>query len=268
MAVGPDVPELRNGAPGAPEAPEAGREPARVADRLRDEILRGAWGPGERLPGERDLARRLEVGRAAVREALRTLEQLGLVRIRRGGGATVCELHEASLDVVQYLLFASGRLDLDLALQVLDVHEMLVAGAARLSVERGGEEDLLRARDLLARLRRPGLESSVRLEILDGLFELMTRASGNLVLRLCRRALQPRRLREAGRLPWEALRPPDDELERQVRAIEESIAARDPAATEEAVRALLRDRRARLVELLDLIDDPDFRRRAAPPRAR
>ncbi|RNF40848.1 FadR/GntR family transcriptional regulator [Planococcus salinus] len=42
--------------------------------------------PGDRIPSERELAERLEVGRSTVREALRSLELLGLIETRRGEG--------------------------------------------------------------------------------------------------------------------------------------------------------------------------------------
>jgi DNA-binding FadR family transcriptional regulator len=71
----------------------------RLATELRDEILRGRFRAGERLPSERDLAERFGVHRGAVREALKKLEQLGVAEIRPGG-ARVLPLTEASLDVV------------------------------------------------------------------------------------------------------------------------------------------------------------------------
>ena len=45
-----------------------------VAEVLRDEILRGQYRPGERLPSERELASRFETSRGAVREAVTKLE--------------------------------------------------------------------------------------------------------------------------------------------------------------------------------------------------
>jgi GntR family transcriptional repressor for pyruvate dehydrogenase complex len=56
---------------------------------LRDAIFAGEIAEGSRLPNERDLAERFEVGRPTVREALRSLEVLGIVEIRAGrsGGA-------------------------------------------------------------------------------------------------------------------------------------------------------------------------------------
>ena len=43
--------------------------------------------PGERLPSERALAATLGIGRASVREALRTLDSTGLIEVRSGQGA-------------------------------------------------------------------------------------------------------------------------------------------------------------------------------------
>ena len=49
----------------------------------------GGCAPGERLPSERDLARRLEVGRASVREAIAALQVHGVIETRPGSGSFV-----------------------------------------------------------------------------------------------------------------------------------------------------------------------------------
>lgn len=66
---------------------------------IRDAILAGALPQGERLPNERELAERFEVGRPTIREALRSLEALGIVEIRpgRSGGAYPARPSEATL---------------------------------------------------------------------------------------------------------------------------------------------------------------------------
>ena len=61
----------------------------RIAERLAAEIRSGAFAPGERLPAERELARRLEVGRASVREAIAALQLQGIVETRPGSGTFV-----------------------------------------------------------------------------------------------------------------------------------------------------------------------------------
>ena len=64
-----------------------------ISDQIRQRIYDGDLKPGDRLPGERDLASQFGVGRMVVREALRTLEEGGLVQIKKGsdGGAFVKE---------------------------------------------------------------------------------------------------------------------------------------------------------------------------------
>jgi GntR family transcriptional regulator, transcriptional repressor for pyruvate dehydrogenase complex len=61
-----------------------------TVEHLAMAIRLGVFAEGERLPSERDLAERLKVGRATLREAIGALRQAGLVRTRRGrSGGTV-----------------------------------------------------------------------------------------------------------------------------------------------------------------------------------
>ena len=60
-----------------------------VVNSIRQAISRGELSPGDRLPSERDLAAMLNVSRATVRTALKTLDGLGLIVIRHGSGIYV-----------------------------------------------------------------------------------------------------------------------------------------------------------------------------------
>jgi GntR family phosphonate transport system transcriptional regulator len=60
-----------------------------VTEALRDDLARGRFRPGDRLPSEADLATRFGVHRHTVREALRRLSTEGLVASRRGAGTFV-----------------------------------------------------------------------------------------------------------------------------------------------------------------------------------
>ena len=71
------------------QAIETRRLYERVADQLGELIRGGAFATGERLPPERDLARRLGVSRPVVREAMVALEIAGLVEVRTGSGTYV-----------------------------------------------------------------------------------------------------------------------------------------------------------------------------------
>lgn len=57
-----------------------------VLEHIERDLLDGRLGPGDRLPSERDLAADLGVGRSSVREALRVLEVMGLIRTATGSG--------------------------------------------------------------------------------------------------------------------------------------------------------------------------------------
>jgi GntR family transcriptional regulator, transcriptional repressor for pyruvate dehydrogenase complex len=62
-----------------------------VCTQIRRQIIAGALKPGDKLPAERDLASEFGVGRAAVREALRSLEISGVINLQKGvkGGAFI-----------------------------------------------------------------------------------------------------------------------------------------------------------------------------------
>ena len=68
---------------------------ARIQDLIRDESIKA----GERLPAERDLASKLSVSRASLREALIVLELGGVVEVRGGSGVYVSEQTQAKVDV-------------------------------------------------------------------------------------------------------------------------------------------------------------------------
>ncbi|MDN7240259.1 GntR family transcriptional regulator [Planococcus sp. N028] len=58
-----------------------------IRDMIRQEKIR----PGDRIPSERELAETLQVGRSTIREALRSLELLGLIETRRGEGTFLAD---------------------------------------------------------------------------------------------------------------------------------------------------------------------------------
>ncbi|MBJ7518220.1 MAG: FadR family transcriptional regulator [Solirubrobacteraceae bacterium] len=76
------------------DAAPIARRPLRsdeVHDRLRRDILSGELQPGEAVPSERALSERLGVNRHAVREAIKRLQQAGLVVVNQGGATRVLD---------------------------------------------------------------------------------------------------------------------------------------------------------------------------------
>ena len=238
-----------------------------IARQLRREILDGRWRPGERLPAERELATQLGVHRSSVREALRKLEELRLVVIRRGDGARVCPIEGAGIEVVRDLLLRDGRLDPVVARQILDVREMLITGAARLALERGAPEAIARARVLVQRLADPKLTPEQFLPATEALFEVIAEASGNLVLRLVRNGVLS--LFDARGATRPALFEPSPAVLRAVHAIDAALAARDVDALESAVRTFLRATQERALRLLGALAETSSTPVAdAPPPAK
>ena len=72
----------------------SGRVSETIARRIKKQISTGALLPGEKLPAERDMTQRFRTSRVSVREAYRSLEELGLLTIRRGaeGGAFIADI--------------------------------------------------------------------------------------------------------------------------------------------------------------------------------
>lgn len=60
-----------------------------VRDQLVAAINRGDYAPGERLPSERELVELMGVSRVGVREAIRSLEAIGMVEVQHGRGCFV-----------------------------------------------------------------------------------------------------------------------------------------------------------------------------------
>ena len=236
---------------------------------LRDAILRGDYQPGERLESERRLAERLSVGRGSVREALKQLDQLGLVDIRHGGGARVRPLGDASLEVVRHLLELEGGPGVELVTQLLDVHEILMASAVELAVRNATDVELARARALLDALSDPGLGDDAYRACLDELGQLISHASRNLVLRLVRNGL---RTVFAAPAPAQALRPrhahrpPRSVVAPLASRIARALAGRDAAEAQEGVRLLLRAHREQLLKRMERASAPDRSPAAATRR--
>jgi len=65
---------------------------AEVARQIEELILEGTLRPGDRLPGERDLAETMDVSRPTVREAIANLVSRGLLTARHGGGTFVADI--------------------------------------------------------------------------------------------------------------------------------------------------------------------------------
>lgn len=147
-------------------------------------IRSGALTVGDHLPAEHELARELDVSRAAVREAIRTLQAQGVVRSSVGagsaGGTTITAVPSAALSRLL-------RLHVSLAnFPVADVIEVRVA-LERLSVglaaDNATADDLLLMRDLLDEMADPDVPRAQFDDLDTGFHVAVAAAAGNLLAR-------------------------------------------------------------------------------------
>ena len=224
------------------------RRPEAIARDIRNEILRGLYRPGERLPSERELAEQVGVNRGSAREALKLLAQQRLIEIQPGG-SRVITVHRASLDVLAHLLDAPGGPDAALMAQLLDVHELLLVGAVRLAVERGSDAELARALGILDAMADPRSGGDAYLRNMQALIEWIAEASHNLVLRMVGNGLLGVLARVVVALRRQ--RPAHAELAPAVAAVRKALAKRDADAAERSIRSLLRLKREHVLKQLE-----------------
>lgn len=114
-----------------------------VFGRLVDAILSGSIGSGEALPSERELAETFQVNRHAIREALKRLQQAGLVRISQGGKTRALDWRQhAGLDVLS-LLASTGSIPAARVLHdILVMRRSIGSDAAALCATRASDEQI------------------------------------------------------------------------------------------------------------------------------
>ncbi|WP_149359358.1 FadR/GntR family transcriptional regulator [Lolliginicoccus suaedae] len=112
---------------------------------LVDEILSGRAAPGDALPSERELAAAFEVNRHAIREALKRVQQVGLVRIAQGGKTRIEDWrHTAGLEVL-HALATSGAVPAERVLRdILALRATVAADAALLCATTATDAELAR----------------------------------------------------------------------------------------------------------------------------
>jgi DNA-binding FadR family transcriptional regulator len=134
-------------------APADARTPVAggVFRRLVEDVLSGRYEPGEKLPTQRALAAELDVNMAPVREAVKRLEQLGLVEVRHGDAMRVTDWRATGgLDVIAHVLFAAGGLDRETLAHLMEARGLMLAESARLAAERRDDEQAARLSALAA----------------------------------------------------------------------------------------------------------------------
>jgi DNA-binding FadR family transcriptional regulator len=147
--------------------------------KIKDMIVRGELGPGDRLPREADLAERLGLSRNSLREAVKALSLIHVLDVRQGDGTYVTSLEPA-------LLMGAMEFVVDFhrdhtVLEFLEVRRVLEPAATAMASLRMSDEDVQALRDHLAAVPSdPSVEELVQSDL--EFHRMVARGSGNQVL--------------------------------------------------------------------------------------
>jgi GntR family transcriptional activator of glc operon len=158
------------------------RTPDAIAARLEELILDGVFRPGQLLPSERRLSERLQVSRASLREALRTLRSKGVIVTRQGRGSEVAPLVTTAQDNPLMHLFRDHPRTL---FDLLEVRALLEGESASLAASRATASD----RVLITRRYREMVDYVETAETLEA--ERLARYDHGFHLAICQASHNP-----------------------------------------------------------------------------
>lgn len=135
-----------------------------IVEQLKAMITNGELEPGDKLPSERDMSESMGVSRASVREALITLEAIGILEIKPGDGTFVRQTSDAETFAPLAMVLALER---NPGAQMMEVRRVLETEMAALAAERASEENLSKISRLLdlmkgAQTTRDAVEADLR----------------------------------------------------------------------------------------------------------
>jgi GntR family transcriptional repressor for pyruvate dehydrogenase complex len=108
-----------------------------IIKQLQELIRNGSLKPGDKLPPERELGKQLNVSRTAIREALRSMESMGYIESKVGGGTFIRQItFNNVLDPFSDILAQDKKLIIEL----IDVRLLLEVEIARLAAGRINNE--------------------------------------------------------------------------------------------------------------------------------
>ncbi len=207
-----------------------------VALQLAAEVAAKRWQAGDKLPSEAELCRAFSVGRSTLREAMKSLAFVGIIRMRAGGGSYVAERPSK---YVNRRLLPRGILSTEKDINDLsEARLVLETELAALSAQRATRSDLKTLEDLVRKMNVAKSEDRGKFEQLDLQFHLSIAASSKNevlaeVLSHIRGALQE--LIRKSPLPANGM----DLACKHYEKIIEAVKRRNPVAARKAIRSHL-----------------------------
>jgi DNA-binding FadR family transcriptional regulator len=162
---------------------QSGRATEDICLRLEAAILDGRLSPGERLPSEREMQAQFGTGRGVVREAIKILQQKGLLEVRKGvkGGAYIRRLEVANVSESLSLFLKQHPVEPE---KLIEFRESIDRSITLLAIARG-------CRDEKARLLRETVRFEALLNEAEPDFSAVSELDRELNLMLARMAGNP-----------------------------------------------------------------------------
>ena len=218
-----------------------------TANKIRELILAGEYGPGEQLPTERELAKRFRVSRGLIREAINQLSALNILESRHGAGTFVTSLDS---DILFAPLQLAMRIDPELLLHLFEVRRSLEPFGAGLAALRASPKTVSELQALWTRydteFDTAAPEELIKID--EAIHATIAKASGNPLLTGILTSLASAAHR--ARLVTAQLPRVPERSREELQALVISISDRDPWRSEAAMqRHLIRLEEAARAEL-------------------
>lgn len=219
---------------------------------LQDKIVRGELSPESPLPSERVLSETLAVNRGAVREAIKRLQQAGLVAVRHGGNHTIRDYEaEAGLELLPALLVdARGTLNIEVLRSIMAMRSALAPEIAAAAAEKGGAVVAAKLDALLEQMRANERDLARLQTLVFEFWKTLVAGSANIAFRLAFNSMTKTYVQA-----WDATRTflePELRDIRNLRAIFAAVRARDAQAARNAGRRHVEIGRAAMDKMLDV----------------
>lgn len=229
-----------------------------VAEQIAELIDSGAFPPGTRLPGERELAERLGVSRVTIREAEIALQSLGRLEIKTGSGVYVTEKQPV----------ANGALPKASAFEVTEARLLVESEAAALAACNITDESIERLAELVEQMRSGDDKAANEA---DEKFHLtIAEASKNAaVIHTIKQLWRMREEIPEVKATYESVCVHDsDSRTQEHRAVFDALKARDPARARAAMREHFHRLMAAMLDATERKALEELRQRATESRER
>lgn len=163
---------------------KAGSRSSETSERVKDYLLAAGLTPGDPLPSETEFAAQLGVSRPALREALRHLQALDIISVRRGAGSNVGRLSLAPLvEALAFRALMISGTEHQTLREVVQLRQLLDVGLAETLCARLAGTSQPRLAQLVDQMVHHAKAGGVFLEADYAFHDGLLRMAGNEIVR-------------------------------------------------------------------------------------